>query len=195
MPSATATPHPSPLSSRFDDTLPANLVVATPGGLVTNCPGSITAAEGSGVVSYAAGAVIPAGGCTLAVRVTSGMAGTYTNTIPPGALQTGAGANAVGTSASLQVVEWPTNADLSLTKTIAPGTGAAGDLQTVTLKWRNANAAAPTRQMYQCSVSDPLPVGAFDPTTVMAGSTPPSHTFTRNDNTVSYTPERYHHTL
>ncbi|RPH86692.1 MAG: isopeptide-forming domain-containing fimbrial protein, partial [Desulfobacteraceae bacterium] len=179
---------PLTLTSQFNDTLPANLVVATPNGLAGNCTlGSVTAAEGSGVVSYAAGAVIPPGGCTIAVRVTSGTAGTYTNTIPAGALQTGAGANAVGTSASLQVVEWPTNTDLSLIKTIDPGTGSAGDLHTVTLKWRNTNAATPTRQMYQCSVSDPLPVGAFDPITVIEGTTPSGYTFNRNNNNVSYT--------
>ncbi len=179
---------PLTLSSRFDDLLPANLVVADSNVPAGNCSqGSVTAAAGSGTISYAAGATIPPGGCTIPVRVTSATPGTYTNTIPAGALQTAAGPNAVGTSAQLQVLDWPTNSDLSLIKTIAPGTGVAGDTQTVTLKWRNTNAANPTRRMYQCVISDPLPTSAFEETSAAAVTTPAGYTFSRSGNTVTYT--------
>jgi uncharacterized repeat protein (TIGR01451 family) len=61
------------LSSAFTDTLPtspAPIVVASPNGLGGTCPGGVTATAGSGVVTYANGATIPPGGCTIVVNVT-----------------------------------------------------------------------------------------------------------------------------
>ena len=89
------------------DTLPAQLTVASPAAVTGTCPDlatNVVAAPGAGTVTYAAGAQIPAGGCSFQVRVTSATAGgPYTNTIPVGALQTNLGNNAVATNANLTV--------------------------------------------------------------------------------------------
>ncbi len=95
------------LSSALVDTLPtspANIVVATPNGLGGTCTlGSVTAVAGSGTVSYASGAQIPAGGCTIIVNVTGTLTGTYNNSIPVGGLQTSLGSNIQPASANLVI--------------------------------------------------------------------------------------------
>ena len=59
------------LASPFIDTLPGILKVASPNGLSGTCTlASVTAAPGANTISYASGATIPAGGCTIAVNVT-----------------------------------------------------------------------------------------------------------------------------
>lgn len=97
---------PATLTSSFVDTLPtspAPIVVATPNGLGGTCPGGVTATAGSGTVTYANGATIPVGGCTIIVGVTGSAEGVYTNNIGVGALKTNQGDN-------LQ----PANADLTI---------------------------------------------------------------------------------
>ena len=95
------------LSSIFTDTLPVipgAMTIASPNGLGGTCTlGSVTAVPGSGSISYASGASIPAGGCTIIVTVTASAVGSYTNSIPAGALQTSAGTNPSPASASLSI--------------------------------------------------------------------------------------------
>lgn len=177
---------PTTLNADLVDTLPAGVVVAALPNVQKTCPGTVTTT--SNTITYASGSTLPAGGCAINVDVTAATAGTYVNTIGTNALDTGYGKNAVGTSASLQVINWPTNTDLSLTKTLSVPTGAAaGTTETVTLTWRNTNAANPTLRMYQCVISDPLPTTAFDETTALEGSTPAGYTYSRSGNTVTYT--------
>ncbi|QJR14862.1 DUF11 domain-containing protein [Usitatibacter palustris] len=67
----------------FTDTLPTNLVVATPNGLVNNCGGSgVTATATTGTITVASpgvNAAVGASSCTIVVNVTSATAGTYIN--------------------------------------------------------------------------------------------------------------------
>lgn len=92
------------LTAALVDTLPAGVTVANPAGIGGTCTlASVAAVPGSGSVTYASGATIPAGGCSIQVRVTSSAVATHTNTIATGALQTDAGVNAVPTSADLTV--------------------------------------------------------------------------------------------
>jgi uncharacterized repeat protein (TIGR01451 family) len=95
---------PATLSANLDDTLPANLIVATPNGLTGTCAGSITATPGSSHVIYNSGTTIPAGGCTIVVNVTSTTAGAYTNTIAAGALQTTNLGNSPGPTSDILTV-------------------------------------------------------------------------------------------
>jgi uncharacterized repeat protein (TIGR01451 family) len=101
------------LSANLIDTLPTiagpgNLVIATPNGLTGSCTlGSVTATAGTNLISYASGATIPAGGCTIVVNVTSTIVGSYTNTIATGALQTNLGNSPGPTSDMLTVVTPP----------------------------------------------------------------------------------------
>ncbi|PLX85819.1 MAG: hypothetical protein C0617_02825 [Desulfuromonas sp.] len=97
------------LSAILTDTLPSGVTVAGTPNVGGTCAGTVTAAAGSGTVSYASGATIPAGGCTITVDVTSGSPGTVTNTIAAGALQTNQGNNASAATANLTV----SGADLS----------------------------------------------------------------------------------
>lgn len=103
------------LTANLDDNLPANLVIANPNGLTGTCTlGSVTATAGTGLIRYASGATIPAGGCVIVVNVTSSIAGIYTNTIAAGALQTNLGNSPGPTSDSLTVA----SDDLRITKII-----------------------------------------------------------------------------
>ena len=72
------------LSADLVDTFPQDLVIANPSDVATTCTsGSVTGVAGTGSVTLAAGAQIPANGsCEVTVSVTSAIAGTYSNTIP-----------------------------------------------------------------------------------------------------------------
>ncbi len=184
---------PITLGADFIDDLPAGLVIANPNGLLTSTgciAGSVIATADGTSVTYQAGATIPAdGGCAIEVNVTSNTAGTYTNTIGAGDLQTDAGNNVLPDEAEIEFIEWPDDDDIFLEKSIAPGTGFAGSSQEITLTWRNQNTDLPPRNLYQCVVSDPLPDSVFDWSTVAAGDTPAGYTFGYNAATgiVTYT--------
>lgn len=94
------------LTQTLTDSLPQGITVAntSAGGSCTGAAVQLSA--GGGTVAYAAGAVIPAGGCTITVTVkgTSATASTtYTDTIPAGALQTNLGNNPAAASGTLTV--------------------------------------------------------------------------------------------
>jgi uncharacterized repeat protein (TIGR01451 family) len=94
------------LTSALTDTLPTapgNIVVAATPNVVKTCPGAVTANAGSGSITYANGASIPAGGCTISVDVTGSTAGTHNNTIPAGGLQTNLGNNQAAANAPLSI--------------------------------------------------------------------------------------------
>ncbi|MGZ5883510.1 MAG: beta strand repeat-containing protein, partial [Burkholderiaceae bacterium] len=94
------------LSSIFTDTLPiapGNIVVAATPNVVKTCSGAVTAVAGSGTISYANGAQIPAGGCTISVDVTGATPGIHTNNIPAAGLQTNFGNNQAPANATLTV--------------------------------------------------------------------------------------------
>lgn len=97
------------LTANMTDTLPTApgaVVVATPNGLTTTCPGGvgvIQAVAGSATVRLNNGAVVPSGGCRIEVDVTAVTAGTYNNNIPVGALQSNFGFNQQPANAALLV--------------------------------------------------------------------------------------------
>ncbi len=83
-------------------TLPANVVIATPAGVVNNCGGTVTAVAGGGTATLSGGSVTGGGNCTVAFEVTSSVAATYS--IPTGTPTSTQGGNGVaGTSATLVV--------------------------------------------------------------------------------------------
>src|SRR5208282_6680332 len=120
-------PTAATLLAVLTDTLPAGMTIATPNGLAGTCTtASVTAAPGSGSITYANGASIPSGGCTISVSVTSSTIGAATNTVAAGALQTNDGNNAGAASAILTV-----NPDApTITKAFAPATIASGGTST-----------------------------------------------------------------
>ena len=135
---------PLALSADFTDTMPAG--VTTTSGNTGTCTG-VTVAPTS--ITMASGTVLPAGGCTIVVTITSTTPGTVTNTT--GSLQTNAG-TAAPASAPLAV-----NAAIAtLGKTIAPNPITAGGTSTLTITLGNPNATALT---LTADFTDPMPAG------------------------------------
>lgn len=95
------------LSAPLTDTLPTapgNIVVAPAPNVAGTCSlSSVTATAGSGSVTYASGATIPAGGCYINVDVTGVTSGAYNNNIAAGALQTNLGNNQSPANAALTI--------------------------------------------------------------------------------------------
>jgi uncharacterized repeat protein (TIGR01451 family) len=100
-----ANADPAVLSTIFTDTLPTTPGAITVAGAAsgTCTAASITATVGTGTVSYASGASIPSGGCTIIVPVTGTINGVHTNIIPAGQLQTDAGNNVTQATATLTI--------------------------------------------------------------------------------------------
>ncbi|WP_345251326.1 Calx-beta domain-containing protein, partial [Kangiella taiwanensis] len=92
------------LQADFVDNLPASVVLATPANASDTCggTGTLTALDGASSITLGSGATIPANSsCTITADVTSGTAGTHTNQLPAGTLDTGMGAS---TAASADLV-------------------------------------------------------------------------------------------
>lgn len=136
-----ANPGPVTLSAALVDALPGKVYVAAAPNVVTSCPGTVTAVAGAASITYANGATIPAGGCTIAVDVTSAVVGSYVDVIAAGQLQTSAGGNGQPATATLGVGQ---PAAPSLAKQFAPATIPVGGTSTLTLAIGNPNAVALT---------------------------------------------------
>ncbi|XAH23732.1 IPTL-CTERM sorting domain-containing protein [Xylophilus sp. GW821-FHT01B05] len=159
-PNATAVTLTSPLT----DTLPANVLVATPANIGGTCTVAQVTASGS-AVTYASGATIPANGCSISVRVTSATAGSYTNTIAAGALVTDAGTNPTPTQAAL-VVKAAT--EPSVLKAFAPSTINPGSISRLTITLSNGNPGPAT---LTAALVDTLPANVLVATPANIGGT------------------------
>ena len=117
----------------FTDTLPTDLVIATPNGMVNGCTGDLTATAASDTITYSNGLMAAGANCTLSVQVVSSIAGSYDNTSDP--LTSSAG-NSGSATDTLTVEALPTFA-----KAFNPGTILAGETSTLTFTVDN-NASA-----------------------------------------------------
>lgn len=122
------------------DSYPAGLTnTASPSGIITGagCIGTVTANAGGSGFSLS-GATIPASGtCTVSVNVTFASAGSYTNTIPAGALTNSRNVtNTIPASATLNqaAIQPP-----SVTKTFTPSTLQQGGIATLALTLVNGS--------------------------------------------------------
>jgi uncharacterized repeat protein (TIGR01451 family) len=170
------------LTGIFTDNLPTGLVVANPPQVGGNCPGTVGAVPGSGSVTYALGAGIPAVGCAISVGVTSSTPGTYTNSIPIGRLQTQNGINGVAATATLVVTPFvaPT-----VSKTFSPTSILAGGTSSLQITLANTN---PTAATLSSALVDTLP-GALrvaTPPVVSGTCNTASFTATAGSPTVTY---------
>jgi uncharacterized repeat protein (TIGR01451 family) len=111
------------LSNDLIDTFPPGVVVATNPNLAGTCTvANVIANPSSNNVTYTSGATIPVGGCTMTLNITTTVPGSYTNTIPIGALRTNNGNNLQPATATLK----SGNANLLLVKRITAVNGATG---------------------------------------------------------------------
>ena len=95
------------LTAPLTDTLPSGVVIAATPNVSTTCGGGGApgASAGGTTVTLPLGRSIPANGsCTLTVNVTAAVGGSYSNTLPAGALVTSNGNNAAPAVATLTVV-------------------------------------------------------------------------------------------
>ena len=175
---------PALLTANLVDSLPAGVVVAAPPDIAGTCTlGSVTAVAGANTITYGSGATIPAGGCSIAVKVTSAVANAapgYTNTIPVGGLQTNVGNNTVPTSDTLFVLSLP-----AVTKTFSPSTVLVGATSTLTITLSNVNPSAIT---LSAILTDTLPAGMVvaTPNGLAGTCTAGSVTATAGSGAVSY---------
>ncbi|MEO7004855.1 MAG: ice-binding family protein, partial [Acidobacteriaceae bacterium] len=79
----------SSLTAPFTDNLPNGVRVSGISG--TSCGGQVTATVGGSIISLSGGSIAAYGSCQVGAYVTAGKKGTYTNTIPAGALKTNTG--------------------------------------------------------------------------------------------------------
>ncbi len=160
------------LTAALVDALPGNVVVATTPNVVSTCPGTVNATAGATSVSYASGSAIPAGGCSIALDVTSSVDGGYVNTIAAGQLQTTTGINPDPAVATLGVGQM---AAPSVNKGFNPATIDVDGVSRLTIILDNPNTGNITlngefRDIFPANlvVADPPDIGTTCPGTVTA---------------------------
>ena len=128
---------PVVLASPLTDVFPLGLVVAATPNASTTCGGALQAVAGDDHVTLdAVASIIPTTGCTITVDTAAALPGDYANSIPAGALQTDAGANAQSADATLNVAPLPPTID----KVFAPQAVVVNTPSTLTITLSNANA-------------------------------------------------------
>ncbi len=98
-------PNVVTINASFTDTLPLNLVVATPPNVVNNCGGTVTANAGAGSISFS-NAAQAVGSCTINVNVQSAVDSIYSNSVTIDSTDAGNG-NTATTSPNLTVINPP----------------------------------------------------------------------------------------
>jgi uncharacterized repeat protein (TIGR01451 family)/fimbrial isopeptide formation D2 family protein len=135
----------------FSDTLPAGLVISTPNGLTGSCgTGTITATQGTNVVSLSGGTLAANASCTFSVNVTGITAGTQNNTT--GNVTSVEGGTGGTASASINVVAPP-----SIAKVFNPAE--IGLNATTSLTFTITNPGANTVSLTGVGFTDTLPTG------------------------------------
>ena len=132
----------------FTDSLPAGLVVATPGNLNSTCSGTATAVDGSSSISLSGATLAPGASCTVSVNVTGTTAGVKNNSVT--ASSTNAG-NGNTSNASLTVVAPPT-----ISKAFNPTSIALNANSTLSFTITNPNTAS---ALSGVGFNDTLPAG------------------------------------
>lgn len=146
----------------FTDPYPANMINDTPLSAFSTCGGTVTATAGGNSLQLAGGTIPAAGSCTINARVTSAIAGLYTNPAAPFNVTTSNAGSTASVPADLTVLSKPTVA-ISFTPATINNFQSSALLLTLT----NANA---TSALTNVAVSDSFPTGLY------IGSTPVTNT-------------------
>ena len=122
------------------DNLPSGMTIANPNNVLTTCSVGTVSATVAGTTLTLSAATLPASGsCTFSADVIVSIAGSYTNTIPSGAVSSSnAGVSTAG-SQTLTVTPAP-----SVSKSFTPGTVAQNASSTLTITLTNPTAIAMT---------------------------------------------------
>ena len=143
----------------LSDTLPGNVLTVVPGSATTTCGGTVstilprTVSLTNGTVP--AGSPTAPGTCTISVQITAPVnatGGTYTNTIPVGALETDQGITN-GIAASARVRVYPAGGGITSSKSFSPATIHPGENSRLRI---NITAPADTN-LTNFSIVDHLP--------------------------------------
>ncbi len=138
----------------FTDTLPADLVVATPNGLASSCGGTVTAVAGAGSIALVNGGVAADGSCTITVSVTALAGGVKNNTTSAvTSTEGGTGGNAM---AFLVVAAPPAVAPPTIAKAFGAASIAVNGTTTLTFTLTNPN---PGSALSGVTFTDALPTG------------------------------------
>ncbi|MSN24896.1 MAG: DUF11 domain-containing protein [Geobacter sp.] len=120
------------------DSYPAGLTnTASPSGAISGsgCFGTVTAANGGTSVALSGGFVPAGGSCTISVKVTFAVAGSYTNTIPAGAVTNSR--NITNTAAATATLNQAAVQPPSVTKSFLPAQIQQGANATLSLTVAN----------------------------------------------------------
>jgi large repetitive protein len=135
----------------FSDTLPAGLVISTPNGLTGSCGGgTITATQGTNVISLSGATLAANTSCTFSINVTGIAAGTQNNTT--GNVTSTEGGSGGTASALINVVAPP-----SIAKAFNPSNIALN--ATTSLTFTITNPAANAVALTGVAFADTLPTG------------------------------------
>ncbi|HEU4414231.1 MAG TPA: hypothetical protein VFT65_05560, partial [Candidatus Angelobacter sp.] len=135
----------------FSDALPAGLIISTPNGLTGSCGGgTITATQGTNVISLSGASLAASASCTFSVNVTGIAAGAQNNTT--GNVTSTEGGTGGTASTSINVVAPP-----SIAKVFNPSSIALN--ATTSLTFTITNPAANTTSENGVAFTDTLPTG------------------------------------
>ena len=135
----------------LSDTLPDDVVVADLPDAQTTCTdGTLTAAAGSGTITFTSGSLAAGGSCTISIDMTSAVAGSYSN-------ETESVTSSLGDSESAEATLTVNAADApGFVKAFSPDTiGQGGETQIIFTVDNGANAM----EMTGMAFDDPLPPG------------------------------------
>jgi uncharacterized repeat protein (TIGR01451 family) len=155
------------------DTYPSNLLNAATPALTNTCVGTATAAANGSSLALSGGTIPASGSCTLTVKVTSTVAGSYLNST--GSVTTTNAGSGTAATATLTVLMRPTVA-----KSFSPASIGTGGSSTLTVTLTNANATAITGAAF----TDVYPANLFNTATPGAATTCTGGTVTAAANDV-----------
>ena len=122
------------------DNLPSGMTIANPANASTTCAsGTVQATVGSAALTLSGASIAAGNSCTVSADVTVGTAGTFTNTIPAGAVTSNNAGVSAATSQSLTVTQPPT-----ISKSFTPATSTANTKTTLSITLANPTATAMT---------------------------------------------------
>ena len=159
-------PNPTPVTSfNLSDTYPAAVVNASTSASTTcTVAGTFAVSQGGSSFTLSGATLAANSSCTVTIQVTSNTAGTHTNTIPAGAVDSIDNTNAASADADLIVTELPPP---TVSKAFASSSTVVGTPVRMTITLTNPNSTTITN----VALTDNYPVGLVNATPPNASTT------------------------